>query len=122
MSCRKIHKLALALIAAWGSCLALTTPAFAVGYPVPVAAEDVWCDQNCKPCWCQRFCRTLKLHCVYFKRSCCQKYVRMPVGSECPPGFIPADCPTYHEASPYPTINGYGSPSIPAGPTGVFVR
>ena len=92
---------------------------FAVGYPVAV---DPNCDDSCRPSCGQCFCRKLKLHCVYFKRACTQKYVVVPTATGGCPDFVPANCPTYSQQNAYPTINGYGNPHVPYGPNGVYIR
>src|SRR5690349_17218720 len=120
MSLHKFRRIAFLAVAACGCCFFGEKPVFAGGYPVWV---DPNCDQNCQPTCCQRFCRTLKLHCVYFKRSCTQKYILVPTSQGCPTSeFVPDDCPTYSRPYAYPTINGYGDPPVNSAPPGVFIR
>lgn len=105
MSIHEFRKLAFLTIAGLGCSLAAIQPISAGGR---IVAVDPNCEDYCPPTCCQRFCRTLKLHCVYFKRSCTQKFILVPTAQ---PGFIPADCPTY--SSP---------PPVSAGPPGVFIH
>ena len=119
MSFFEIRKRILLSVAGLGVLLASTTQISATGRIVYV---DPDCAVGPRPTCCQQFCRTLKLHCVYFKRSCTQKYVIVPNSNACPPGFIPSDCPTYSSPSPYPTIEGYGVPQSNSGYPGAFVR
>ncbi|MBI3864684.1 MAG: hypothetical protein HY290_22630 [Planctomycetia bacterium] len=120
MRLHRLKKLALLTIAGFGCCLAATQSISASGH---IVAVDPACDECCEPTCCQKFCRTLKLHCVYFKRSCCQKYILVPTTQGCPPyGYTAPACPPQSSPFPYPTINGYGTPRINTAPTGVFIR
>lgn len=119
MSLQKLQKWVFLTIAGTGFCLAATGPLSAGGRIVGV---DPNCDECCEPTCGQQFCYALKLHCVYFKRACSQKFILVPTQT-CPPNGCPApDCPTYSSPFPYPTINGYGTPRINNGPTGVYIR
>lgn len=118
MPVHKLRNLVCTLVFGLGCCLAAASSASAGGRIVGVA--DPYCDDGCPPSRCQQFCRTMKLHCVYFKRSCCQKYILVPSDQGCPaPGPY---CPTYSNPFPYPTVDGYGTPPINTAPTGVFIR
>jgi hypothetical protein len=119
MSRIKIRKRILLSVAALGAFFASLSQISASGRIVYV---DPNCDVCPPPTCCRQFCRTLKLHCVYFKRSCCQKYVRLPYSGACPEGFVPPNCPTYSTSSPYPTIEGYSNPEPYSGYPGAFVR
>jgi hypothetical protein len=111
-------------IAGLGCSLAATQPISAGGR---IVGADPNCDEYCQPTCCQQFCRTLKLHAVYFKRSCSQKFILVPTGQ--PYGCPAPDSPTYSSPYAYPTINGYGTsvngygvPPVNSAPPGVFIR
>ena len=116
MSIQRFRKLVFLTVAGLASSVAATQPISAGGRIVGV---DPNCNECCQPTCGQQFCRTLKLHCVYFKRSCSQKFILLPTAA---PGCPAPECPTYSSPAPYPTINGYGVPRINSAPTGVFIR
>jgi hypothetical protein len=116
MLMHKLRKLVFLSVAGVGFSIAATQPISASGR---VAVVDPNCDQNCRPTCCQQFCRTLKLHCVYFRRSCSQKFVLVPTPA---PSCPAPESPAYRSPSPYPTINGYGVPQTNPAPAGVFIR
>lgn len=121
MSLKNLKTLALLATAGIGLSLAAARPIAAGGRVIRSADAD--CE---RPTLCGHFCHALKLHRVYFKRACSQKYILMPNTKECPPA-MPYTCPPAYGPSatgafPYPTIGGYGTPPVNYGPTGVFIR
>ncbi|MGE5194246.1 MAG: hypothetical protein ACM3U2_17270 [Deltaproteobacteria bacterium] len=129
------------LVVACVSCCFARVPRAAAGEPIMVSTGDV-CDAECeetRPCCTERLCRKLKLHCIYFRQSCCRRYVALPYTEPCSsmyycPGMngYEASCPTGAMSFGYPGSYGYGNagytpqpyaahPAL-APPGSVFIR
>ncbi len=123
MSIHTLKKLVVVALVGWGSYAAVQRPLIAGGQIVPVADPAGEGCNACGPTCCQSFCRKLRLHGVYARRSCSQKYVLLPnsqPAAPCPPPN--AGVPPY--ANPYgqQTIGGYNPPPMFPAPAGVYIR
>jgi hypothetical protein len=98
------------------------------------AVYDDPCDEPGSGC-CNSLCRILKLHCVYCRRACSQRYIALPYvqpdstiyiappmngggpGNACPPPPAPLGA-----MSGPPAQYGYGVSPAYAPPNTIFIR
>jgi hypothetical protein len=119
MSIHTCKKLVVLALLGWGSYFAIQQPLIAGDQMVPVT-NPVFNDCDvCGPTLCQSFCYKLRLHCIYARRCCSQKYVLLPTS----PSLAPYVCPPPY-ASPYgqQMIGGYNPPPMFPAPAGVYIR
>ena len=122
MSIHNYRNLAVLLVAGWSSYFAVARPATAGGQIVPIL--DPVCD-DCHASVGQSFCRKVRLHCIYARRACSQKYVLLPTSPSIAPYLCPpngAGRPEFGSPSGQPTIGGYSNPPRINAPAGVYIR
>jgi hypothetical protein len=73
------------------------------------AVYDDPCDEPGSGC-CNSLCRKLKLHCVYCRRACSQRYIALP--------YIQPDSTIY--IAPPMNGGGYGNACPPPAPLGAM--
>jgi hypothetical protein len=134
---------AVMVVAGLGWCLALSQSAHAGGL-VSVSTADVadaQCDE-CQPGCCDCFCRRLRLHCIYFRKSCHRRYIALPYTDPnsimyyspgmTGAGLVDPSCPPGGGSYGYQGGSAYGNPGyVPqpyaghpayAPPGSIFIR
>lgn len=124
----------VALLVAGLGCAATSAQSVLAGDRIYVSNRGVYDDLCEEPGCCNSLCRKFKLHCVYCRRACSQKYIALPYTQPDSTIYIP---PTMNGAGygygmpqPAPTgaMNGtpaqygYGMSPAYAPPNSIFIR